>query len=50
MNERFGDKVKAIFDSITVLQAKDSDLKKMCIRDSPWSCRYRSRYGGYAPH
>ena len=28
MNERFGDKVKAIFDSITVLQAKDSDLKK----------------------
>ena len=28
MNERFGDKVKAIFDSITVLQAKDSDLKR----------------------
>ena len=29
MNERFGDKVKAIFDSITVLQAKDSDLKEI---------------------
>lgn len=28
MNERFGEKVKAIFDSITVLQAKDSDLKR----------------------
>lgn len=28
MNEQFGEKVKAIFDSITVLQAKDSDLKR----------------------
>lgn len=28
MNEPFGEKVKAIFDSITVLQAKDSDLKR----------------------
>lgn len=28
MNEKFGEKVKAIFDSITVLQAKDSDLKR----------------------
>ena len=28
MNERFGEKVKTIFDSITVLQAKDSDLKR----------------------
>lgn len=28
MNEQFGEKVKTIFDSITVLQAKDSDLKR----------------------
>lgn len=28
MTEQFGEKVKAIFDSITVLQAKDSDLKR----------------------
>lgn len=28
MNEQFGEKVKAIFDNITVLQAKDSDLKR----------------------
>lgn len=28
MNEQFGEKVKNIFDSITVLQAKDSDLKR----------------------
>ncbi len=28
MSEQFGEKVKAIFDSITVLQAKDSDLKR----------------------
>ena len=28
MNEQFGEKVKAIFDSITILQAKDSDLKR----------------------
>ena len=28
MNEQFGEKVKAVFDSITVLQAKDSDLKR----------------------
>ena len=28
MNEQFGEMVKAIFDSITVLQAKDSDLKR----------------------
>lgn len=28
MNEQFGEKVKSIFDSITVLQAKDSDLKR----------------------
>lgn len=28
MNEQLGEKVKAIFDSITVLQAKDSDLKR----------------------
>lgn len=28
MNEQFGEKVKDIFDSITVLQAKDSDLKR----------------------
>lgn len=28
MNEPFGEKVKAIFDSITILQAKDSDLKR----------------------
>lgn len=28
MNEQFGEKIKAIFDSITVLQAKDSDLKR----------------------
>lgn len=28
MNEQFGEKVKVIFDSITVLQAKDSDLKR----------------------
>lgn len=28
MNKQFGEKVKAIFDSITVLQAKDSDLKR----------------------
>ena len=27
-NEQFGEKVKAIFDSITILQAKDSDLKR----------------------
>ena len=28
MDEQFGEKVKDIFDSITVLQAKDSDLKR----------------------
>lgn len=28
MNEPFGEKVKDIFDSITILQAKDSDLKR----------------------
>ena len=28
MNDQFGEKVKSIFDSITVLQAKDSDLKR----------------------
>lgn len=28
MNEQFGEKVKTIFDGITVLQAKDSDLLK----------------------
>lgn len=28
MNEHFGEKVKDIFDNITVLQAKDSDLKR----------------------
>ena len=28
MNEYFGEKVKDIFDNITVLQAKDSDLKR----------------------
>lgn len=28
MQNNFGEKVKAIFDSITVLQAKDSDLKR----------------------
>lgn len=28
MSEQFGEKVKAIFDNITVLQAKDSDLKR----------------------
>ncbi len=28
MQNSFGDKVKSIFDSITVLQAKDSDLKR----------------------
>ena len=28
MNEQFGEKVKAIFDSITILQAKDSELKR----------------------
>lgn len=28
MQNSFGEKVKAIFDSITILQAKDSDLKR----------------------
>ena len=28
MQDSFGEKVKAIFDSITILQAKDSDLKR----------------------
>lgn len=28
MQDQFGEKVKAIFDSITILQAKDSDLKR----------------------
>ena len=28
MEAQFGERVKAIFDSITTLQAKDSDLKR----------------------
>lgn len=43
MNEQFGEKVKAIFDSITVLQAKDSDLK----RDNA-NINGDSPMGGYA--
>lgn len=47
MNEQFGEKVKAIFDSITVLQAKDSDLKRDNANingDSPMGFRfYRNR-------